>query len=196
MARQKVEYSPNLPTIIELDGPGTAQASQNGAQEWRYFLQGERITWVPETVHQAIVATGADHPGATFRITKHQAKARAPITWEVERVDGAREHLHHGYSNQASPPPPPVTYERTPQQGWIGREAPPPQRQPQPAAKLASEAPELPIGPADRMAAALRDAIDLVRGAREYEPSLTWDASDVRALAATIFIETSKGARQ
>jgi hypothetical protein len=70
------------------------------------------------------------------------------------------------------------------------------QRQPQPAAATAAQAPELPIGPADRMAAALRDAIDLVRGAREYEPSLQWSTADVRAIAATIFIEQSKGARQ
>jgi hypothetical protein len=210
MSREKVEYSPNLPTIIELDGPGTQQASQSGAEEWRYFLRDERITWVPPAVHQQIVATGADYPGGTYRVTKHQAKARAPITWEVERVD---QPTTAGYSNAASPTTETHYDERTPQ-GWTRREgprptpqpqsaprsqAPPPaapQRQPQPAAQLADTAPELPITAADRMAQALKDAIDLWRGASNYAPELHYDAGDVRALAATLFIDGHKGARQ
>jgi hypothetical protein len=200
MNREKVQFAPNLPTIIELEGPGTLQQSANGAEEYRYFLQDERITWVPPAVHAQIVASGADHPGATFRVTKHQAKARAPITWEVERVSTARGN---GYSSAPAPQAPPVDhFERTPGQGWTARTAPQQQpaqaqqrQQPQPAAQLAHDAPEFPTTPADRMAAALRDAIDLIRGAAHYEPSIAWTSSDVRAIAATLFIGVERGGR-
>jgi len=200
MNREKVEFSPNIPTIVELDGFGTLQPSTNGADEYRYFLKGDKIMWVPPVVHEAIAATNAGK-GDAFRITKHQAKARAPITWEASPVT---HQPGNGYSTE--------NYDRQPGQGWTKREAPqqpptarrpmqtapaaPPARAPQPAAQLAADAPELPTTPADRMAAAMKDAIDLWRGAANYAPEIKWDAGDVRALAATLFIDGSKGARQ
>jgi hypothetical protein len=203
--REKVEFPANIPTIVELDGPGTLQASKNGDDEYRYFLEHERIMWVPPQVHEQIVAAGAFHPGATFQICKHQAKARAPITWEV--IEIADEPRGAGYSNAPSPTQPQGYQERT-VQGWTHREGPRPQpqpqrhptsqapppappirTQPQPAAQLAADAPEYPTGPADRMAAAMRDAIELWRGASSMEPGLIWNAADVRALAATLFID-------
>lgn len=83
-------------------------------------------------------------------------------------------------TSQAAPPTLP--------RALAGDYPPTPQRAPQPAAQLAADAPELPTTDADRMAAALRDAIDLIRGAIQYEPSLTWSAADARAIAATLFI--------
>lgn len=195
--RQKVEYSPNLPTIIEIDGPGTEQANGRGEPEFRYMLEGDRITWVPPTVHDAIVASGADTPGSVFRITKHQAKARAPITWQVEQVEPARGN---GYSSSPSPTRPPMApltagHENRP--GPLAQPDPHAHRagahtQPQPAARLAADAPELPTTTADRMAQALRDSIELWRGVSAMEPNLRWDAADVRCLAATLFIGGGK----
>jgi hypothetical protein len=196
MNREKLTFAANIPTIIELDDAGNLQPSTSGADEYRYFLQHDRITWVPPAVHQQIIASGADYPNATFRVVKHQQKARGPITWEVARVDGPNERL--GYSNAPTPttPPRPQPYdsahtERTPNGQWYDRAAaaPPQRSQPQPAAQLAAEAPELPITAADRMAAALRDAIDLTRGAATYEPAIAWTSADVRAIAATLFID-------
>jgi hypothetical protein len=94
---------------------------------------------------------------------------------------------------------------RTAGQGWTQREptsqAPPPSsaqdhqsgarthQQPQPAAQLAADAPELATTPADRMAQALKDAIDLTRGAKQYAPEISWSTSDIRAIANTLFID-------
>jgi hypothetical protein len=211
--REKVEFPANIPTVVELDGIGTLQASKSGDDEYRYFLRSNRIMWVPPAVHEQLESAAANS-GDVFEICKRQAKARAPITWTVRPAE--TPVAGHGYSNQAD------THHdvRIPGQGWTTREGPRPQltpqraataaaaypppilpaQRPQPAAPqrgpLAANTPELPLTAADRMAAALRDAIDLIRGAASYEPSIAWTSSDVRAIAATIFIEQSKGARQ
>jgi hypothetical protein len=206
--REKVEFPANIPTVVELDGIGTLQASKSGDDEYRYFLRSNRIMWVPPAVHGQLESAQAN-TGDVFEICKRQAKARAPITWTVRPAEAPDAAHGHGYSSGYD--------ERTPQ-GWAHREGPrptpqptpqraaaaaaaypppilPPQR-PQPAAQLAANAPELPITAADRMAAAMRDAIDLWRGATSYENSLQWNAADVRALAATLFIDGAKGTRQ
>jgi hypothetical protein len=87
-------------------------------------------------------------------------------------------------SQTAAYPPPIMPAQRT----ALREECAPAWVPPQPATQLAADAPELPTTDADRYAAALRDAIDLIRGAIQYEPSLTWTAADARAIAATLFI--------
>ena len=206
MNRDKVTFAANIPTQVILDGPGELQPSKNFTDEYRYFLQNGRIMWVPPEVHEQIIDSGAtDGDQLTIERSK---RGKDAATWIVRSTNDARDARDdargHGYSNERAPQPPPVQpaqpydqprMERT-AQGWTQRaaaQAPPPQRQqPQQAALLASDAPELATTPADRMAQALKDAIDLVRGAKQYEPELSWNAGDVRAIAATLFIGGGK----
>jgi hypothetical protein len=202
MTRQKVEFPANIPTQVELDGIGTLQANQRGDDEYRYFLKNDRIMWVPPAVHAQLEAAQANN-GDVVTITKGQAKARAPITWKVQLCE---DEPGAGYSNAPSPAANSISQSTGAGYREPGRErrpythpvqplapaAPAPPRPPQPAAQLAADAPELPLTAADRMAAAMRDAIDLWRGAAQYAPDLHWDAGDVRALAATLFIDGGK----
>jgi len=209
MPRQKIEFAANIPTQVELDGDGTLQASKSGDDEYRYFLASERIMWVPPEVHQQILHSGAAK-GDTITIERSKP-GKAAATWKVSTRDDERGN---GYSNAPSPTTPPPQRmpdqnagrsTRTAGQGWTENQptaqAPPArplasapqQTAPQPAAQLAAE---LPITPADRMAGALRDAIELIRGCATYEPSIAWTSADVRAIAATLFIGGEKGGQR
>lgn len=193
MPRTKVTFPANIPTQVILNTLGDLQASASGEDEYRYFLDPDQIMWVPPNVHQAIHAEpiGA---GDAITITRHK-RGKEAATWTVEHDSQAEraQAKAHGYSHAPSPTAPP---QRQP-----AAQAPParplasaPQRTaPQPAVGLADE---LPITAADRMAGALRDAIDLTRGARQYEPSIQWTAADVRAIAATLFIAAEKGGQR
>lgn len=208
MNREKVEFPANIPTVVELDGIGTLQCSKSGDDEYRYFLRDNRIMWVPPAVHEQIAAAEGN-TGDAFQITKHQAKARAPIQWEAQLIE---QRPGTGYSNQppaAAPAPRPQRDLRAAAYARDAREASHHQptsqaphqagareyQPPQPAAQLAADAREYATGPADRMAQALKDAIDLTRGAKQYAPELAWSTADVRAIAATLFIEGAKGGR-
>jgi len=137
-----------------------------------------------------------------------------PGTIRVSTIRTRDDERGNGYSNAPSPTTPPPQRmpdqnagrsTRTAGQGWTENQptaqAPPArplasapqQTAPQPAAQLAAE---LPITPADRMAGALRDAIELIRGCATYEPSIAWTSADVRAIAATLFIGGEKGGQR
>src|ERR1039458_2518098 len=98
MSRQKVEFAANVPTQVELDGIGTLQQSQSGNDQYRYFLKGDGIMWVEPAVHEQIRAADAN-TGDTITITKHQAKARAPLAWEVRIGQAQPAPRGNGYSN-------------------------------------------------------------------------------------------------
>lgn len=191
--RQKVEFSANVPTQVILDGIGFEQAGKNGP-EYRYFLEDDKIMWVPPAVHAELTAAGVN-TGSLVQITKIK-EGKAAATWRVEIPRQAR---NYGYG-QASPtnPPPADDFERRPNQGWVNRgpAQPPagPRTQPQPAAALASGTPayEMDLSPVDRMAAALADAITLwaeaMQRAAEAGIDARPNAEDIRATAATLFI--------
>jgi len=193
--RTKVTFSPNIPTQVVLDSPGELQQSKNGADEYRYFLQGDQIMWVPPEVHQQIEHAGATQ-GDTFTIAKVKV-GKAAATWTVEQH---ADEPGYGYGNpspttpprltsQPRPAPTPVTHERT-AQGWIARQA---------AAPTPDARQEQPLTNTDKLSAALAAAIDAAAEASTYAHrkgvTLAWTASDIRAMAATLYIDAGKGAR-
>jgi hypothetical protein len=199
--REKVTFPPNIPTQVLVDGSGTLQESASGAPEYRYFLEGNRIMWVPPEVHQyiaAALASGSGDQREAFTITK-QKQGRTAATWSVQLSQAERPSVtRNGYGTPSPATPPAIEHERTPYQGWIAREQPA-RSAPQPAAVLAAEAgPELAITAADRMASALRNSIELWAAATTHAKAhglqLAPNAGDVRATATTLFI--AEGGRQ
>jgi hypothetical protein len=205
MPRDKVTFPLNIPTQVILDSAGELQPTKNGDDEYRYFLRANRIMWVPPTVHDQILASGASEGDAL--VIEKSKPGKAAATWIVGTTQDERAN---GYSTMPSridtPPTPPAAprpqrelhspeharYADAQRAASQAAAYPPPimpaQRAPQPAAQLAADAPELATTDADRYAAALRDAIDLVRGAQQYEPAMQWTAADARAIATTLFI--------
>jgi hypothetical protein len=169
-----------MPTQVVLDGKGQMQEGRGGP-EYRYFLDGEKIMWVPPEVHGQIEEAGAAGriDGATpITITKEQSKRGAPVRWRVEVGPAIAQRPH-----TAGPRPDGKPYPNPTAAG----------RAPQPAAQLAANAPELPVTHADLMAQCIKDAIDLLRGAKSYAPEIVWDTQDVRCLAASLFIAQTGG---
>jgi hypothetical protein len=233
MPRDKVTFPLNIPTQVILDSAGELQPTKNGDDEYRYFLRANRIMWVPPTVHDQILASGASEGDAL--VIEKSKPGKAAATWIVGTTQDERAN---GYSTMPSridtPPTPPAAprpqrelhspeharYADAQRAAAQAAAYPPPilptsgscrhcgatpttpgqygaaqlckACAPQPAARLAADAAELPTGPADRMAACLRDAIELWRGVRQMEPELRYDSGDVRALAATLFIGGGK----
>ena len=188
MPRTKVTFPPNIPTQVILAGAGVQQNNAQGEPEYRYFLHPDSIMWAPIELHTAIQQTGAED-GDTLEICKSQAKRGAPIRWDV-RPAHVTPRAGNGYhAPQPQPPAPPVAQAAPP----AAPPRPAPQQRQQPTA-------ELPVAPADHMAAALKDAVDLLIAAAAYAAEqhnwrLSWDMGDARALAATLFIQQQQQQR-
>ena len=85
--RDRVTFESNRPLTITLDRDGnpTEQSNRAGETEYRYFLEGHQIMWVPPHVHDAIEQAQAGD-GASFEITRR----RAPRNWDVRLVRPSR----------------------------------------------------------------------------------------------------------
>jgi len=82
--RERIGFTGNTPMEIQLEGDGNPaeQEARDGSTEYRYFLAGRRIMWVPAEVHQAIQRAQAG-ANAQFALTKH----KAPKPWTVIHLD-------------------------------------------------------------------------------------------------------------
>ena len=193
--RTKVTFAPNIPTQVILDGPGELQPSKSGTDEYRYFLANDRIMWVPPEVHQQIERAQAQE-GDMLTITRVKGAGKTASTWQVEHhaEEPAAAAVRATSTAQAYRQP-------SPQQRAAARPASPPENgytatdQPAQTRILA----ELPVTAADRLAGALAAAIDAAAEASTYAQRrgliLAWNAGDIRALAATLYIEHRTGGR-
>lgn len=192
MPRQKVTFAANIPTQVVLDGAGELQPSNNGAEEYRYFLAANRIMWVPPEVHRQIEHQQA-REGDCLTITKSKP-GKAAAQWIVEQ---SADEPNYGYSGSPSPTrsTPPVRETTDDRVARALASIPPPQQRP----ALAPPQAEAPLTTTDRLAGALAAAIDAATEASIYAArkglTLAWNAGDIRALAATLYIEHSKGGR-
>jgi len=183
MNREKVTFSPNIPTQVILDGDGELQPSKNGDEEYRYFLEADRIMWVPPEVHAQILRHGA-REGDAITITRVKAAGKAASTWTVEHEaeEPAGAALRAAETAPASRTP-------TPQQR--------PPATPRLLDSSTPETDELPITPLHaQLFAAIAAAIDAARDAEAYAQAhglvVRFTAEDVRALAITAYIQTAR----
>lgn len=191
--REKISWADNVPTTVTLDSAGELQRNRAGDVEYRYFLHGDKIMWVPTEAYQAINRTDA-REGDTITITRQRAKRNSTATWAVEPVtregDGAaairRTETAPSSRTAASQPADREHYDRQPGQGWTYREP----------AKPTTDT-DLPVTTTDQLAGALAVAIDAAAEASIYAKrhglNITWNGGDIRALAATIYIQQQRG---
>lgn len=81
--REKVSFRKGTPLEVTIQEGGNPTESQSftGELQYRYFLQGHKIMFVPESVHQDIQRARASYD-ATFAVTKHTEKP-----WTVVHLD-------------------------------------------------------------------------------------------------------------
>lgn len=198
--REKVTFSPNIPTQVILDGPGELQPSKNGDQEYRYFLDGQKIMWVPPEVHTQIQRHGA-REGDAITITRVKAAGRTASTWEVEHEaeEPAEAAIRSAETAPASRTPLPAAI-RHAEAARIAQRRPQPPQLPPPL--IAADAQELAITPLHaQLFGSLAAAIDAAHDAEAYAQAhgllVRFTAEDVRALAITAYIQTTRsGGRQ
>jgi hypothetical protein len=161
---------------LEFDPPTEARAGRFGDQ-YMYFLAENRIMWLDPEPHTEILRTGA-HAGDQVAICKRELKnaGRKHIRWEVvlqqeEPAQPAQPH-HELHSPAAA-----EAFTRAP--------APPPRSAPRTSRPVA----DLVAG--NLMTAALAQAIEALEA--NQEKGYTFDASDARALAITIYIAATGG---
>jgi YD repeat-containing protein len=190
--RERVMFDMNVPVEIALDRDGnpTESTARDGSAEYRYFLFGHRIMWVPEAVHTTIQRAQAGD-GAQFSVTKH----RAPTPWKVVHIETNAPPTGHGYSNAPSPTPaaPPVQQQQQPA-------AAPPAAAPRPAldapAQRHIDEPASDNGPMyGALCAAIRTAAAAEKFAASIGRSIAFETGDIRAIAATLYIHATGGGR-
>jgi hypothetical protein len=80
--REKITFDANVPVTVSFEFPsqaGQPQASKSGGEEFRYFLHGNKIMWIPPAAEAALRKHGEPD---TVTITKQ--KIGTSITWLVE----------------------------------------------------------------------------------------------------------------
>jgi len=186
--RDRISFGTNQPTEIQLERGGSPSEStaRDGSSEYRYFLAHHQIMWVPEDVHQAIQRDQAG-PDGQFAVTKH----RAPKPWTVIHLDATEPAA--GWTapdQQPAPPAPPA------------RPAPAPVAAPRPRQEPTPAQPQQQSLPAEQpfstsMYSSLCAAIKTAQAAEEYGQHIgrpvAFDTSDIRAIAATLFIHATGG---
>jgi hypothetical protein len=208
--RARIAFDMNVPAEIRLDGDGmpTATAARDGSAEYRYFLSGHQIMWVPEAVHAAIDRAQAGD-GACFSITKH----RSPKPWTVIHLDADEPTAAQTPTPISQPrsikprpdptpaPAPPCVLCHADATQQIGQrlycDAHAPASQPAPAHKTEPSSGNATQQPYSTTlytctCAALRVAADVEKFAQAIARPLAFTTADIRAMAATLYIEMSK----
>jgi hypothetical protein len=195
---------------VVLASPGIEQPNSQGESEWRYFLEGERVMWVPTHIHQAIhAATNGEPIGKAFVIQRYKP-GTAPFVWQIKAgATAPPQNGHNGSSYTATQQP-----AQTQPKCWCGAAADYPNadgkgtpmcsrhaygqntaamHSPQtgkPANQMQPGEVALSLG--DSLAGAFCAAIDAAGEAITYAKSkglqLSFSTGDIRAMAATLFM--------
>jgi len=170
--REKVQFQTNVPVLLTLDHDDGQTATGRFGDQFMYtFDSGQRIAWLDPHVRDLILSTCA-RKGDQIAITKRETKDghRKAVRWEVQKVE-------------EEPAPPPAA----PKQ--------PTAQAPQPAPL--PQAPGYTPNPTT-LTGALTAAINAARSAEIYAASiglaLRFTSEDVRAMAATLFIDRRRSA--
>lgn len=182
--RDRVAFSKDKPVEITLDDDGrpTDATARDGSTEYRYFLAGHRIAYLPEAVHEAIQRAHAGND-ATFCLTKHTTKP-----WSVVHLeDEPRHDAPTPVSQPRTAQPHDQPHEERTSQGWVARGQPP--------TPAAQEQPQLPAA-ATNYYTSLCAAIHTVKLAEKYGQQIgrpiAFGCEDVRTIATAIFIQEAK----
>jgi hypothetical protein len=178
--REKIAFTFNLPYEVTLEGQGVEQEGRNGP-EYRYFLSGRRIMWVPPEAHALIQrATGGEPTGESFEITRHKT-GKDSATWEVVHLDDSAPEVAY------APPPAPA------EQRKASPLAPPASPPPAPA-----EAANGPMSSTlyTALCAAIRTAAAAEKFAQSIGRQVAFETADIRAMAATLYIGATEGGRK
>jgi hypothetical protein len=176
--RQKVTFETNIPQIVSFEFPEPKEvASVRGGTQWQYFVHGDRIMWLDDAAKRAIDAC---HPlaGDQIELCKREVRDgnRKRVEWQAQIWEPAPTQV-----NNRGPQPAPAR-------------KPPAQAQAAPVAQRTNAAP-----PASQDALsfgighALKLAYDAAVALESYSGgAVHFDAADLRAMAATLLINTSK----
>lgn len=179
--RDRVAFNFNEPQTITLEGEGVEQAARDGSSEFRYKLEGNRIMWIAPEAHVQILRAIADDPTAqAFTITRRKS-GKGAATWEV---------VQHSDEPATWTPPDrqPAPPARTTSQAKPGA-LPPQMQQPAPTAANGPMSDTLYTS----LCAAIRTAAAAEKFAAEIGRPLAFETSDIRALAATLYIHATGG---
>jgi hypothetical protein len=182
--REKIAFSFNLTYKVTCETQGTEQEGRSGP-EFRYFLEDRKIMWVPPEAHEQIQrATGGEPTGESFEITRRKT-GRDSAAWEVVHV---ADELPDFAPPEALQPRAPARRQATPAPAA------------RPAAQAPAAAPATPPanGPMSAtlytaLCAAIRTAAAAEEFARQIGRAVAFEASDIRAMAATLYIQATAG---
>jgi hypothetical protein len=182
--REKIAFQANMPTLLTLDhSDGQPCAGRFGEQYMYTFDGGKKIAWLDPDVRKAILATGAGAGDQIF-VTRNETREgnRKHVTWNVERVE---DEPAQAPARPASKPP--ATCTRP------GPDAPRPTAS-APQASSSNGAARAAL--ADALAIAIDVAAEAEQLASRKGLAVRFQAEDIRALALTVYIGSSRGERR
>ena len=201
--RDRIQFEWNEAQTVVLEDSGVPQEGRNGP-EFRYFLADHCIMWVPPEVHHQIQRHTQTYPFECI-ITRHKT-GHNQATWTVERLEDEPPEAQQ-QQQQTAPPPPPKPAARTTRTRKPATAArpeptpePPAQQQQQPAARPSPT----PVMPRTQdysnamytaLCAAIRTAAEAEKFAQSIGRPLAFETADIRALAATLYIQHNGGGR-
>lgn len=172
--RERITFQSGIPVVVTLDyaaDHGKQVTSRSGETEYMHTF-GDKIAWLNEDANRALASTYAD-AGTQVAIVR-RGRTLETSTWEAEIVA----------TPKAATPP------RAPQ---ATRPAPRPSEPAQSIAATPSQASRIPADAAEvALTTAYMHAIEVAITAQAYAAEramhIAFDAADIRAMAATIYI--------
>lgn len=192
--RERIAFTKDRPIEITLDDDGrpTEATARDGSTEYRYFLAGHKIAYLPEQAHEAIQRARAGND-ATFAITKHTTQP-----WSVVHLEDEPTHVPTPVSQPRSAQPHDAPHQERTAQGWMQRGQPPtpaaPHRPdlPTPAQMAPGPLPTHASGYYTALCGAIQTAAAAERYAEQIGKPIHFTSEDVRCIAAAIFIQEGK----
>jgi hypothetical protein len=197
--RERIKFELNRPIEVTIEGEGVEQAGTYGI-EYRYMLADRKIMWVQPDAHYAI--DRIHQSGTTWPFTVeicHRKDGRKAATWEVVHLEDEPQQPaarpRPASQQPAARPEPtpamPAASRALPLSNGPANGDPPAASQPDP--RVATE-----VGNVDLytcMCAAIRVAAAAEKFAAQIGRSLAFETADIRAMAASLYIE-NRGARR
>lgn len=192
----------NVPNYLTLDSTGVAQEGKTGLQ-YRYMLNGNRITWVDPAQHDLIQRTGAQE-GDTIQVIKRETRngnRKGPLDWQITLASEQEEEPPDAFDqHMAATAPraaPPQARPAAPVQAPPATAAATSPRH-EPATAATASVATLPSH-TSMLSGALVAAIDAANTAESYAEAhsrrVTFTSEDLRAMGLSIYISLAQGRR-
>jgi hypothetical protein len=175
--RERLSFDAGPQTVTLESDDGRAVTGRDGGTEYMYTFTGRKIAWLPPAARDAIQRIRARR-GDMITLTRHGRGQAA--RWEAERYDGTESGAGAGEPRKSTPPP-------TPPNG-------PSQSTP------AAPAHGIPADLAEtEMLRTYMHAVNVALAAQAYARErglhIAFAAEDIRAIAATLFIQSQQARR-